>query len=193
MTSDVKPGLMQCTGFLEGYTEFRDGRLSPAREAAFRAHLDGCSACTRYDRTIRDGLQLLAELPEAEGSEDFMPRLTHRLYNLDQGVLDTSSRRFLGSAALVAVASVGLLALFWLPFAASVPVELELPAVAVERPPEQLVTFDNQTPSLLRSGPFVQPADRLDGRPQTSFLDGERQWYPSKQQTPRVFLTTGLQ
>ena len=184
---------MQCTGFLEGYTDFRDGRLSPAREAAFRAHLDACSACTRYDRTIRDGLQLLAELPDAEGSEDFMPRLTHRLYNLDQGVLDTSSRHFLGSAALVAVASVGLLALFWLPFAASVPVELELPAVAVERPPEQLVTYENQTPSLLRSGPFVQPADRLDGRPQTLFLDGERQWYPSKQQTPRVFLTTGLQ
>jgi len=183
---------MQCTGFLEGYTDFRDGRLDPTLDAAFREHRDACSACAGYDRTIRDGLRLLAELPEAESSEDFMPRLTHRLYNVDQGVLDTASNRFLGSAALVAVASVGLLALFWLPFAASVPVELELPAVAVERPPEQLVTFENQMPSLLRPGPFVEPADRFDGRPQTSFLDGERQWYPAKQQAPRVFLTTDL-
>lgn len=183
---------MQCKGFLEGYTDFRDGRLDPALEAAFRAHMDACSDCARYDRTIRDGLRLLADLPEAEGSDDFIPRLTHRLYNLDQGVLDTSSSRFLGSAALVAVASVGLLALFWLPFAASVPVELELPAVAVERPAEQLVTYDNQMPSLLRPGPFVQPADRLDGHRQTSYLDGERQWYPANQQTPRVFLTTVL-
>lgn len=184
---------MQCTGFLEEYTEFRDGLLSPAREAEFRAHMDACPACARYDQVVRDGLQLLSDLPEPESSDDFMPRLQHRLYNLDQGVLDAGSHRFLGSAALVAVASVGILALFWLPFAASVPVEVELPAVAVERPPEQLVTSDNQMPSLLRSGPFVQPVGLAgDAYSQPSFLDGERQWYPATQQGPKVFLTADL-
>lgn len=179
---------MQCSGFLEGYTDFRDGLLGPAREAEFRVHMDGCPACERYDRVLRDGLRLLSDIEDPEGSDDFMPRLQHRLYNLDQGVLDSSSNRFLGSAALVAVAAVGLLALFWLPFAASVPVEVELPAVAVERPPEQLVTFDDEVPSLLSSGPFVLPASLRDGRPQDSFLDGERQWYPPRQQGPKVFL-----
>lgn len=183
---------MQCKGFLDGYTDFRDGLLSPAREAEFEAHLEDCTACGRYDRVIRDGVELLSELPTPEGSDDFLPRLQHRLYNLDQGVLDASSNRFLGSAALVAVASVGLLALLWLPFAASVPVEVELPAVAVERPPEQLVTSDNPVPSLLRSGPFVQPAGLAGARPQPSFLDGERQWYPARQQNPKVFLTADL-
>lgn len=183
---------MQCTAFLQGYTDFRDGRLAPDREAEFRAHIEACSACERYDRVLRSGIELLSELPEPELSDDFMPRLRHRLYNVDQGVLDSSSNRFLGSAALVAVAAVGLLALFWLPFAATVPVEVELPAVAAERPPEQLVTDEEQVPSLLRSGPFVQPASLLDEPRQESFLDGERQWLPPRQQNPRVFLTADL-
>ncbi|MFW6039697.1 MAG: anti-sigma factor family protein [Gemmatimonadota bacterium] len=183
---------MQCKGFLDGYTDFRDGRLAPDRELEFRAHMEACSACERYDRVLRSGLELLSELPEPAASDDFMPRLQHRLYNVEQGVLDSSSNRFLGSAALVAVAAVGLLALFWLPFAASVPIEVELPAVAAERPPEQLVTDQEEVPSLLRSGPFVQPVGLLDGPRQQSFLDGERQWYPPRQQSPRVFLTADL-
>lgn len=183
---------MQCTGFLEEYTDFRDGRLSPDREAQFRAHMEACPACERYDRILNSGIDLLAELPQPEASDDFMPRLQHRLYNVDQGVLDSSSNHFLGSAALVAVAAVGLLALFWLPFAASVPVEIELPAVAVERPAEQLVSDQEQVPSLLRSGPFVQPASLLDEPRKQSFLDGERQWYPPRQQGPKVFLTADL-
>ncbi|MGD8497055.1 MAG: zf-HC2 domain-containing protein [Gemmatimonadales bacterium] len=183
---------MQCNSFVQEYTEFRDGLLGPEREAEFEAHLEACPACRRYDHVIHAGIDLLADLPTPEASDDFMPRLQHRLYNLDQGVLDASSHRFLGSAALVAVASVGLLALFWLPFAANVPIEIELPAVAAERPPEQLVTFDRQMPSLLRSGPFVEPVSLLDDHPQKSFLDGQRSWYPASQPGPRVFLNADL-
>lgn len=192
VTSDVTRRPMQCNSFVEAYTDFRDGLLSPAREAEFEAHLQACPACRRYDRVIHDGVDLLSELPAPQASDDFMPRLQHRIYNLDQGVLDASSHRFLGSAALVAVASVGLLALFWLPFAASVPIEVELPAVAAERPPEQLVTFDRQVPSLLRSGPFVEPVSLLDEHSQKSFLDGQRSWYSAPQQGPRVFLNADL-
>jgi anti-sigma factor RsiW len=183
---------MRCTGFIEGYTDFRDGLLSASREVEFRAHIRACPACERYHHVLQDGLELLADLPEPETSDDFMPRLQHRLYNVDEGVLHTTSNRFLGSAALVAVASVGLLALAWLPFAASVPIEIELPAVAVERPAEQLVTREQPVPSLLRPGPFVQPASTGELSPRQSFLDGERPWYPARQQGPKVFLTADL-
>lgn len=183
---------MRCTGFIEDYTDFRDGLLGPTREAQFAAHMDACAGCRRYDRVVREGLDLLSDLPAAEASDDFMSRLQHRLYNVDQGVLDTSSNRFLGSAALVAVAAVGLLALFWLPFAASVPVELELPAVAVERPPEQLVTGEQPVPSLLQNGPFVAPANLLDDGSSTPLLNGRSEWYPPRQSGPRVFFTADL-
>ena len=57
-----------------------------------------------------------------------------------------------------------LLALFWLPFAASVPLEMELPAVSAQYPPEGSL----EPPSLFRSGPFV-PTLLLE---EESYLDG---------------------
>jgi hypothetical protein len=183
---------MQCTGFIDGYTDFKDGLLRPDHEAEFRQHLADCPKCEHYDRVLRDGLQLLSSMPEQASSDDFMSRLQHRLYNLDQGVVDASSNRFVGSAALVAVAGVGLLALFWLPFAASVPIELELSPVAVERPSGQLTVNSNQVPSLFRSGPFVDPASLFDANAPQSFLDGERAWYSNQLQRPRVFLAADI-
>jgi hypothetical protein len=74
------------------------------------------------------------------------------------------------------VAAVGLLALFWLPFAASVPLEMELPAVSAQYPPEGSL----ELPSLFRSGPFVTTL-LLE---EESYLDGyltEFEWPPSSQ------------
>lgn len=182
---------MQCTSFIEEYTDFRDGLVAPSREEAFRKHIDACAKCRRYHSVMNNGLELLSELPEATSSEDFMTRLQHRVYNAEQGVIDRSSNSFLGSAALVGVAAVGLLALFWLPFAASVPVEWELEPVAAEKPSEHLVGLEN-TPSLLSPGPFVVPASLLDERAPESFLDGELEWIPRKQSGPRAFLMADL-
>lgn len=182
---------MQCTSFIEEYTDYRDGLLEPSREAALRQHMEGCPKCSRYDCVMRSGLELLSELPEARSSDDFMTRLQHRVYNVEQGVIDRSSASFLGSAALVGVAAVGLLALFWLPFAASVPVEWELEAVAAEKPSEHLVGLEN-TPSLLSPGPFLAPVSLLDEQAPESFLDGELEWIPRKQSGPRAFLMADL-
>ena len=55
-----------------------------------------------------------------------------------------------GSAALVAVASVGFLALAWLPFATRISVEVALPPVAVETP-----VGETDLPSLFSPGPFI--------------------------------------
>jgi len=183
---------MQCMTVLDGYTEYRDGLLGPAREAEFREHIGRCRDCGRYDRVMRSGLALLADLPEAESSDDFMSRLQHRVYNVDRGVVDRDSNRLLGSAALIGVATVGVLALFWLPFAASVPVEWELAPVAAEMPSGHVVSGTDHTPSLLSPGPFVVPVSLLDERAPESFLDGELEWLPRKQPGPRAFLMADL-
>lgn len=154
---------MLCEEFLEGYSEFLDGRLPHDQRTAFKAHREACRTCGRYDSVVRRGLHVWRNLPQIDSSPDFVPRLRHRLYHVDDSS-SFSENRHLGSAALVAVASVGLLALAWLPFATRMTVEVELPAVAVEAPvtteargaPPDLgsVPF----PSLFGSGPFVIPA-----------------------------------
>ncbi|TFG64896.1 MAG: hypothetical protein E4H28_04725 [Gemmatimonadales bacterium] len=184
--------IMQCATFIDEYTDFRDGLVTPVREAEFLEHSLRCPDCGRYDRVMRSGLDLLSDLPQPDSPDDFMTRLQHRLYNLDQGVVDKTSHRLLGSAALVGVATVGVLALFWLPFAASVPVEWELAPVAAEKPSEQLMVNRENTPSLLGSGPFVVPVSLLDERVSESFLDGELEWLPRKQSGPRAFLMADL-
>ncbi|MDP2471581.1 MAG: zf-HC2 domain-containing protein [Candidatus Palauibacterales bacterium] len=166
---------MSCDQFIERYTEFRDGLLEAEEMAAVEAHLSECPCCARYHSVMRRGLELLSDIPCAESSDDFMPRLRHRLYNVDCGITE-GRRSFGGSAALVGVAAVGLLALFWLPFAASVPLEMELPAVSVQFPPPGAV----QPPALFRNGPFVTTL-LLDDE---SHVDGyltEFEWPPHPQ------------
>jgi hypothetical protein len=141
---------MHCDHFVERYSEFRDGTLVPEQMETCTAHVESCPRCARYDHVMQRGLAILADVPSAESSDDFMPRLRHRLYNVDCGLVE-SRRRFGGSAALIGVAAVGLLALFWLPFAANVPMEMELPAVSAQLRP----AGPDEVPSLFRSGPFV--------------------------------------
>lgn len=166
---------MSCDRFIELYSDFRDGVLEPEVQAELEAHVERCPCCARYDRVMQRGLEILTSMPSAESSDDFMPRLRHRLYNVDCGVTE-GSRRFGGSAALIGVAAVGLLALFWLPFAASVPVEMELPPVSATAPPP----VENEVPALFRSGPFVSTLLLED----ESYVEGdlpEFEWPPLQQ------------
>jgi hypothetical protein len=139
---------MLCEEFLEDYSDYCDGLMCAERQAEFENHLAACPGCSRYDRVLRRGVELLKALPGEGADDEFMPRLVHRLYNVDEG-LHPSAHRFAGGAALVGVAAVGLLALFWLPFAASVPLELELEPVSARAPAA------SEPPALFRSGPFI--------------------------------------
>jgi hypothetical protein len=171
---------MSCDRFIEMYTDYRDGVLGSEQQAELEAHLESCPCCARYDRVMKQGLELLSSMPSAESSDDFMPRLRHRLYNVDCGVAE-GSRRFGGSAALIGVAAVGLLALFWLPFAATVPVEMELAPVSAHAPPPAA----DEVPALFRSGPFVSTLLVED----ESYLDGdlpEFEWPPREQAASAV-------
>lgn len=145
---------MECREFLEGYSSYLDGLVGEDDLRSFRAHIESCESCARYDRVVQRGLKVFRNLPRLDPSPDFLPRLRHRIYHV-QDDIPLSSVRHGGNAALLAVAAVGLLALAWLPFASQVPVEVQLPEVAVERPasPE-----DGSVPSLFDRGPFVTPA-----------------------------------
>ncbi len=162
---------MRCAEFLNAYSEFVDDRLPPARHALFREHLANCSACCRYHRVLHQGVAECRSLPTVHSSQDFLPRLQHRLFHVDDAGRLTH-RHHLGAAALVAVASVGLLALAWLPFATRVSVEVELPPVAVELPripaPESSARPER---SIFNEGPFFSPVtEYLEPLPQA--LDG---------------------
>lgn len=143
--------MMVCTEFIERYTEYRDGLLSSDESARFDGHLENCESCQRYERVLTSGLTLWREIPGEITSPDFAPRLQHRLYHLDDaGKL--SPRQHLGSAALIAVASVGLLAVTWLPFATRASVEVELPPMAVEAP---MPVFVETERGLFDEGPYI--------------------------------------
>ena len=143
--------MMVCKDFLDRYTEYRDGLLSADESARFDQHLEDCESCRRYESVLARGLTLWRALPTAATSPDFMPRLQHRLYHLDDAG-KFSPRQHLGSAALIAVASVGLLAVTWLPFATRMSVEVELPPVAVEAP---ITTVAEGQPGLFDDGPYI--------------------------------------
>lgn len=143
---------MRCEEFLEGFSDYLDERASAQQRAAFSSHLRECDACRRYHHVLQQGLELCAELPDLHSSPDFLPRLRHRLYHVDDGPRLAESRH-LGSAALIAVASVGVLALAWLPFASRVSMEVGLPPVAVSLPASSSAA--QMTPALFSSGPFV--------------------------------------
>lgn len=168
---------MDCQEFLEGYSSYLDGVASLSEQARFEEHLDRCEACARYDRVVQRGLKVFRNLPRVHTSSDFLPRLRHRLYHVDDAIPERS-RTTGGSAALVAVAAVGILALAWMPFATRVPVEVELPAVSVEAPPPEPA---EALPSLFDRGPFLAPLRSYSSPGRVSGpVAGAPEWaYPS--------------
>lgn len=175
---------MRCEHFIESYSEYRDGLLPDEERAGYERHLAECARCRRYDYAVARGVVVYSELDEPTASPDFMPRLQHRIYHMEDATRLTT-RRAIGSAALVAVAGVGFLAVTWLPFATRMSVEVQLQPVAVEAPGAELAEresplFDSG-PYLSRTGTFLVPfSPTLDESPDlfptTSLLIGERRY-----------------
>jgi hypothetical protein len=107
--------MMDCDTFLDGHSDFRDGLLTLPDRVAFEAHLRECDHCARYDRVVDKGVRVLRARPELEVSDDFMDRLQHRLYHVDDEMAAARRRRGPVSrgavAALAAAASVAAVAL----------------------------------------------------------------------------------
>jgi len=68
---------MDCSEFLELYSDYRDGRLEDASVArSVREHLDECEACMRYDAFICRGVMALRSSTELEPTK---PIILNRL------------------------------------------------------------------------------------------------------------------
>ncbi len=153
---------MNCEEFHERYSEYRDERTAADELREFERHLEECEACARYDRVISRGVEVFRDLPSPSPSPDFYDRLKHRIYHLEDGISGAGSWPA-GSAAVLAVAAAGLLALAWVPFVSQAPVEVQLQPVSVERPEAALERrAERETPSLFQSGPFLTPSSSGD-------------------------------
>jgi anti-sigma factor RsiW len=96
---------MICQEFLDRHTEFRDGLIASPRELRrFQRHLALCSACRRYDTTLRRAVQALHASARIEPSADFRPRLEARLARERGLAAAVPARAGLAAAMLVLVA-----------------------------------------------------------------------------------------
>jgi anti-sigma factor RsiW len=145
-------GTDPCRGFLARHSDYMDGLL-PADEAArLQLHIHVCRVCARYDRIVRQGADLVRDLPEVAPSPDFEQRLQHRLYHIDDAAAMTDVRPTTGAVASLAVA--GIIALLaWSPL--MVPGDADGDAVAVtERGPPMEEAF---TEVLSHVPPLPEP------------------------------------
>jgi anti-sigma factor RsiW len=96
-------------------------------------HLASCAECRRYMHVIERGLELLHALPAPEVRDDFVPRLQHRIYHVDQ----ERSLRWHTSSGTTALAMAGmailLTAVAWSPVLRSSAPTVELEPIVVSR------------------------------------------------------------
>ncbi len=125
---------MTCAEFVEGFSEYYDGTAPRALVREAEDHLETCSSCRRYRRVMERGAELLRALPEPEVNEDFVPRLRHRLYHVDQEpslrghtTSGTTALAVIGMALLLAAAA-------WSPALWQGVPTVELAPIVVSRP-----------------------------------------------------------
>jgi hypothetical protein len=108
---------MDCTTFLEHFSEWVDGDLAPDLTDRANAHVAGCADCQRYEKVYERGARLLRSLDdELEVDEDlFRSSLEHRLLRVRrQGV---EAARIGSGAPLVSLLAmtVVVLSVAWIP------------------------------------------------------------------------------
>ncbi|NIP82914.1 MAG: hypothetical protein GWM90_28285, partial [Gemmatimonadetes bacterium] len=105
---------MDCREFLGRYSDYDDSLIPPIEVERFRAHMAACGSCARYDRVLRKGRMLARQIPAPRPSEDFVPRLTRRLWSelpRRHPAPGTATVAAVGATLLlVALSSLGLLA-----------------------------------------------------------------------------------
>jgi anti-sigma factor RsiW len=125
---------MTCAEFVEGFSEYYDGTAPEAFVREAESHLERCATCRRYRRVMDRGAELLRALPEPEVNEDFVPRLRHRLYHVDQEPsLHGHTTSGTTALALIGVALL-LAAVAWSPALWQGVPTVELAPIVVSRP-----------------------------------------------------------
>jgi hypothetical protein len=111
------PASRPCRAFLDDFSAFVDGHLSPARRADLQAHVDCCQGCLDHLTAYRRGITVLRSI-DADTPADFWERLERRLWTGHELTVvqggeaggTTRAERWPGTAVTVAAAAV--LALF---------------------------------------------------------------------------------
>jgi len=127
---------MNCSDYVANFSDHLDGGASAEDVRAMEAHVAECGACRHYREVVERGSALLRSLPEPELSEDFGPRLQHRLYHVDEASLEgatsaTPAMTVLGMAIL-------LTAVAWSPALLGGSPEVQLEPIIVDQAPARL-------------------------------------------------------
>jgi hypothetical protein len=142
---------VSCAEFLRDYSDFRDGYMGPAEGAEMEAHLAGCVTCSTYVELLDEGVGQLRSLPEIEPSYDFLPRLQHKLFHLEED----QAWRLQPEASATSVGFVITLVMLiasaaWLPLVRPKPPLVVLAPVAAVAPRSQ-----PEVHALFREGPLL--------------------------------------
>jgi anti-sigma factor RsiW len=154
---------MNCSDFLSRFTDYRDGVLPEAEVEAVESHLRDCDTCGRYHDVLERGSDLLRALPEPELRADFVPRLRHRLYHVDDERALAAHQSGAPALTVLGIAII-LTALAWAPVLRGAGGDLVLEPIVVDRVPDRSHlrpallappgTFSTSTPSEIPSELF---------------------------------------
>lgn len=126
---------MNCTHFIQSFSDWFDGLLDDERAAAADAHLADCGRCRHYRDVMTEGVAILRSSETPPVPEDFESRLQHKLFHVDE---EESVLAHAGSGATaVAVLSLALVltALAWSPVLRPDAPQVELAPLVVNDPP----------------------------------------------------------
>lgn len=172
--TDTDPVPKWCRKFLEGYSDFRDGRLDAEDRSPFVGHMAGCPSCRRYDRVIRRGVGVLrkpAEEPAAAPMSIAEVRYRATAFERESLALGTAGSGVTLSAAVVV--ALLLAAVAWSPFFSGTTPEVDMPPVVAGTPPaagapaflplERLTPAVPREPDLWDSVRWLFPEQQSDG------------------------------
>lgn len=152
---------MTCSDFIDNFSDYIDGLAAPDLQDRADAHLDGCPSCQRYREVFLEGRAVLRAQDEVEPTEDFRPRLQHRLYHVDDERALKRSRSSTVPATLLLGAAAVLAGVLTAPEWFEEP-QVRLSPIVVDRPePRPLGLRSRGVPALLPS--VMRSSLELDG------------------------------
>lgn len=159
-----------CREFIDGYSEFRDGRIDMEDRSFFLGHMASCSACRRYDRVIRRGVKVLREPVEAPVSAPMSiaeVRFRAAAFDRESLALGTAGSGVTLSAAVVVALLLAVVA--WSPLFSGTTPEVAMPPVVAGAPsPTSAPSFaplERRTPPDLREPDLWDSVRSMFGEP----------------------------
>ncbi len=135
---------MDCQDFLQGFSDYYDGSCDPG---PFEAHVGRCERCRRYERVIREGVNLVRDAPPLDLSPEFRARLHHRIFHVRDEV--TSGSGSGATTATILAIALALAVAAWSPSLWQSEILVELPPIVVsEAPPRAQSTALGTRPVL---------------------------------------------